>query len=137
MPYFHHVFYIAFYSLKFDWCSFNHEICCAIFLCNGLIAPDWKICATNCLSWRTKSYYLHNNGWKHVFIHIFSFADFLEMRLKFALHLDRNLPTEKRPTVPPSPINPISLSYTPGIPTDEVSGGVQILMWVWAKGEAV
>lgn len=73
----------------------------------------------------------------NTYSYTFSFADFLEMRLKFALHLDRNLPTEKRPTVPPSPINPISLSYTPGIPTDEVSGGVQILMWVWAKGEAV
>lgn len=69
--------------IRFEWYSLNlHHL--TLFLCNGLMAPDWSISATNCSN--VPITVVGGNARKFSF----SSADFLNIWLEFALHLVGN-----------------------------------------------
>ncbi len=75
---FHYDFYIIFHCLRFDWRSLASS-CCALFFCDGLMAPERKISCTYCISRQTPNIRITVvDGNKHLFV--FSFADFLEIK---------------------------------------------------------
>lgn len=63
---------------------------CALCLCFCLLAPDWRISDTNCLSWCTQLLIIAQQWCMKTDYFVFPFADFLEIQLWFAFHLDGN-----------------------------------------------
>lgn len=82
--YFHHVFYVIILCLRSD---------CALFFCSAIMATDWRISArAACFDESTPNIHItvvDGNAHKVAF----SFADFLKIRFKFAIHLDGNAAT--------------------------------------------